>query len=282
MKKKDKFVNIILIIMLFAGFSLLLYPSISDYWNSFHSSQAIAGYNENVNNLDKDGYEKIWNEAVEYNSKILERRNSYILSEAQKKKYYSLMNISNSGVIGYIEIPAINCMIPFYHGTEESVLSIAVGHLEWTSLPTGGESTHCVLSAHRGLPSAKLFTDLDRMEVGDLFKLHVLDKVLTYEVDRIFITQPQEVEELHIKQGEDLCTLITCTPYGINSHRLLVRGHRVENTDKTNVHITADAVKIDPVWSSAVIARTALLILFTATLLPKNFRGKGGKANEKK
>lgn len=269
MKKKDKLINTIFVLLILAGFCLLLYPTVSDYWNSFHSSQAIQGYVTQVDNIDREKYEQIWNDAVEYNESLLTRKNHYLLSDKQRETYLSLFNIDVTGIIGYIEIPAINCMLPFYHSTEESVLSTAVGHLEWTSLPTGGESTHCVLSAHRGLPSAKLFTDLDRMTTGDIFMLHVLDKTLTYSVDQILIVEPHEVEALHIQDGEDLCTLVTCTPYGINSHRLLVRGHRVENIDDKIIHVTADAVQIEPVWVATVIAMPILIILFIIAVLPK-------------
>ena len=264
--------------MIIAGFSLLLYPTVSDYWNSFHSSQAIQGYVDVVNNINAERYEQIWNDAVEYNESLLTRRNQYLLSDEQVEQYYQLFNIDSDGIIGYVEIPGIKAKLPFYHGTEESVLQVAVGHLEWTSLPTGGESTHCVLSAHRGLPSAKLFTDLDRLVVGDLFMLHVLDQTLTYEVDQILIVEPEDVEALHIVEGMDYCTLVTCTPYGVNTHRLLVRGHRVGNSTTGEIHVTADAVQIDPVWVAPVLALPVLFILLIIVLLPRKKSSKNGES----
>ena len=173
-----------------------------------------------------------------------------------------MLDISDNGIMGYIEIPSIKCSLPIYHGVDEAVLQIAVGHIEWTSLPVGGESTHCVLSGHRGLPSAKLFTNLDQLVVGDIFIMRVLDETLTYEVDQIRIVEPQDVEALKIVPGEDLCTLVTCTPYGVNTHRLLVRGHRVENqTDAAMIYVTADAMQIEPVLVAPIVATPMLLLL---------------------
>ena len=172
--------------------------------------------------------------------------------------------------MGYIEIPEIDVSLPIYHGTEDPVLQVAIGHLEWTSLPVGGESTHCVLSGHRGLPSAKLFTDLDRLVVGDRFRLGVLDQVLTYEVDQILIVEPQDTEALLIEEGKDLCTLVTCTPYSINTHRLLVRGHRVETEkDAKNVRVTSDAIQIEPYLVAPVVAAPILLVLLLGLLIPR-------------
>lgn len=190
--------------------------------------------------------------------------------------------MSGLGVMGYIEIPSIDCALPIYHGTEESVLQIAVGHLEWSSLPVGGESTHCVLSGHRGLPSAKLFTNLDKLQTGDIFMLRVLDNVLTYEVDQILIVKPQETGALRIEKGKDYCTLVTCTPYGINTHRLLVRGHRIDNIEEAKtVRVTADAIQIEPLLVAPVVAIPILLLLLILLLLPKKPRKKhGGEADE--
>ena len=228
-KKKGNYITILLVLILLVGLSLLLYPSVSDYWNSLHQTKAIATYAEEVANLNQDQYGEIWAAAESYNASLADRDNAYLLSDAQKEEYERLLNVSGLGIMGYIEIPSIDCSLPIYHGTEESVLQIAVGHLEWSSLPVGGVSTHCVLSGHRGLPSAKLFTNLDKLQTGDIFMLRVLDNVLTYEVDQILIVEHQETGALRIEEGKDYCTLVTCTPYGINSHRLLVRGHRIEN-----------------------------------------------------
>ena len=191
-KKKGNYITLLLFLILLAGLSLLLYPSVSDYWNSLHQTRAIATYAEEVANLNQDQYDEIWAAAESYNASLTDRVNAYLLSDAQKEEYQQLLNVSGLGVMGYIEIPSIDCSLPIYHGTKESVLQIAVGHLEWSSLPVGGESTHCVLSGHRGLPSAKLFTNLDKLQTGDIFMLRVLDNVLTYEVDQILIVEPQE------------------------------------------------------------------------------------------
>ena len=250
--------------------SLLLYPTVSDYWNSFHQTRAIATYAENVAALDNASYDAIWDAARQYNRNLCSRSNSFLLSEEQKAEYESLLDISGQGVMGYIEIPEIDVSLPIYHGTEDPVLQVAVGHLEWTSLPVGGESTHCVLSGHRGLPSAKLFTDLDKLREGDTFLLRVLDEILTYEVDQILIVEPQDTAALEIAEGEDYCTLVTCTPYGINTHRLLVRGHRIDNIEEVKtVRVTADAVQIEPMLVAPVVAIPMLLILLILLLLPR-------------
>lgn len=261
--------TVVLVLILLVGVSLLLYPTLSDYWNSFHQSRAITGYTEEVANLNENQYDSIWSAAWDYNRTLLSRSTGFALSESMKEEYDSLLDISGSGIMGYVEIPAINCTLPIYHGTEEAVLQIAIGHLEWSSLPVGGEGSHCVLSGHRGLPSAKLFTNLDKLAEGDRFLLRVLDEVLTYEVDQILIVEPQEVKELQIIEGEDLCTLVTCTPYGINTHRLLVRGHRVENdVESAKIRVTADAVQIEPLIVAPVVAIPMLLVLLILMLIP--------------
>lgn len=281
-KKKGNFTTLLLILVLLAGLSLLLYPSVSDYWNSFHQTRAIATYAEEVANLNQDQYDEIWAATKAYNASLVERDNAYLLSDAQKEEYQQLLNVSGLGVMGYIEIPSIDCSLPIYHGTEESVLQIAVGHLDWSSLPVGGESTHCVLSGHRGLPSAKLFTNLDKLREGDIFLLRILDEVLTYEVDQILIVEPQEVGALQIVEGQDYCTLVTCTPYGINTHRLLVRGHRIDNVEEAKtVRVTADAIQIEPLLVAPIVAIPILLLLLILLLLPKQPRKKhGGGADE--
>ena len=281
-KKKSNIITIILILVLLVGLSLLLYPSVSDYWNSFHQTRAIASYSEQVANLDDDKYEELWQAAQSYNESLTKRANEFTLTDEQKKQYEELLNVSGSGVMGYIEIPSINCSLPIYHGTGDSVLQIAIGHLEWTSLPVGGTGTHCVLSGHRGLPSARLFTDLDKVEKGDVFMLRVLDEILTYEVDQILIVEPQETEALKIVEGKDYCTLVTCTPYGINSHRMLVRGHRIDNIEEARtVRITADAMQIDPMLVAPIAAIPLILILLIILLLPRQPKSKhGGDANE--
>ena len=281
-KKGNHLITILLVLIFLLGLSLLLYPAVSDYWNSKHQTRAIAVYSEEVSGLDEDQYQALWEAAAAYNASLLERDNAYLLTEEQKAAYEQLLNVSGLGIMGYIEIPSIDCSLPIYHGTEESVLQIAIGHLEWTSLPVGGESTHCVLSGHRGLPSAKLFTNLDKLQEGDVFLLRVLDEVLTYEVDQILIVEPQETGALRIVDGEDLCTLVTCTPYGINTHRLLVRGHRIENAPEARlVRVTADAVQIEPLLVAPIVALPMLLLLLILLLLPKRPKNdNGGYADE--
>ena len=281
-KKGNHLITILLVLIFLLGLSLLLYPAVSDYWNSQHQTRAIAVYSEEVSGLDEDQYQALWEAAAAYNASLLERNNAYLLTEEQKAAYEQLLNVSGLGIMGYIEIPSIDCSLPIYHGTEESVLQSAIGHLEWTSLPVGGESTHCVLSGHRGLPSAKLFTNLDKLQEGDVFLLRVLDEVLTYEVDQILIVEPQETGALRIVEGEDLCTLVTCTPYGINTHRLLVRGHRIENAPEARlVRVTADAVQIEPLLVAPIVALPMLLMLLILLLLPKRPKNdNGGYADE--
>ena len=265
--------TIILLLVLVIGLSLVLYPTFSDWWNSMHQSRAVTSYVEQVANIDKEQYDRIWNAAWEYNASLADRLNSFVLDETQEAEYNELLDIGGTGIMGYIEVPAIGVTLPIYHGTNETVLQIAVGHLEWTSLPVGGESSHCVVSGHRGLPSARLFTDLDKLVVGDVFMFRVLDEILTYEVDQILIVEPHETEALTVTKGKDLCTLITCTPYGINTHRLLVRGHRVENQEETQtIRVTADATQIEPIIVAPLVALPILLILLIGLLIPKRNR----------
>ena len=262
--------TIILLLVLIIGLSLLLYPTLADWWNSMHQSRAVATYVEQVANIDDEEYAHLWEDAWNYNQSLIGRSNNYLLSEEQQKAYDQILNIGGLGIMGYIEVPSIGVTLPIYHGTDESVLQIALGHLEWTSLPVGGESSHCVISGHRGLPSAKLFTDLDKLTIGDVFMFRVLDEILTYEVDQILIVEPHETDALQIEKGKDLCTLITCTPYGVNSHRLLVRGHRVENQEEAvAVRVTADATQIEPAIVAPILAIPMLLILLIVILIPK-------------
>lgn len=281
--KLDKFITILLCLLLFFGLSLLLYPTVSDYLNSLHQTKAIVNYTEEVENLDEETYDEMWEAVRQYNQSILEKDNIYLLSEEERQQYEELLNVSGLGVMGYIEIPLIDCILPIYHGTEESVLQTAIGHLEWSSLPGGGENTHCVLSGHRGLPSAKLFTNLDKLAEGDTFMIRVLDEVLTYEVDQILIVEPHETEALQIVAGEDYCTLVTCTPYGINTHRLLVRGHRTDNLEeKDSIRVTADAVQLEPLLVAPIVAMPILLVVLLILLWPKGgWKHNGGDKREK-
>ena len=275
-KKKSNLTTIFIVLIFFVGLSLLLYPTVSDYWNSFTQSQAIGKYAEAVADIDEEKYAEIWDEAYAYNEELCERGNMYIMSDADKIRYNQLLNVSGNGVMGYIEIPTINVSLPIYHGTNDTVLQVAVGHLEGTSLPVGGTGSHCVVSGHRGLPRAKLFTDLDKLMVGDVFIFRVLNEILTYEVDQILIVDPHEVSALVIDPEQDYCTLVTCTPYGVNSHRMLVRGHRVENKEEAKVvRVTANAIQIEPLLVAPVVAAPILLVLLIALLFPRRQRHHG-------
>ena len=270
---KKHLVTIMLFLILLAGLSLVLYPSFSDWWNSMHMSRVITDYVNLIDDLEEDEYAGLIEAAHEYNRSLTQRENGYLLSEEQKIQYQQLLNIAGNGVMGYVEIPTIGVNLPIYHGTGDDVLQIAIGHLDWSSLPVGGESTHAVISGHRGLPSAKLFTHLDKVREGDIFILRILDEVLTYEVDQILIVEPREVESLMISQGEDLCTMFTCTPYGINTHRLLVRGHRVANEEEAEVrHVISEAIIIEPAVVAPIVAMPMLFALFIWLMIPKKKR----------
>lgn len=260
--------TILLVFILLLGIAILLYPTLSDYYNSFHQSRAIASYIEQMEAVDPVDYQREWERAKAYNRELTRKPNRFLLSEEEYAEYESLLNLTGSGIMGYIEVPNIDCTLPIYHGTDEAVLQIAVGHIEGSSLPTGTPGTHTVLSGHRGLPSAKLFTDLDKLELGDLFVIRVLDEIMTYEVDQILIVLPEELDALAIDPEEDYCTLVTCTPYGVNTHRLLVRGHRTENAELERiVKIVADATQIDPRLMIPVFAAPFLLALFIGMMI---------------
>ena len=220
--------TIILILVFLAGISLVLYPTVSDYWNGLHQSRAIAVYDEAVGQLDTSKYEEMLAAAQAYNEELRQNPSRFTPTEEEKARYETLLDVSGTGIMAYIEIPKLGAKLPVYHGTDDAVLQIAVGHVEGSSLPVGGAGTHTVLSGHRGLPSARLLTDLDQMEVGDRFEIHVLGNTLRYEADQILTVLPHEMDALAIEEGKDYCTLVTCTPYGVNTHRLLVRGHRIE------------------------------------------------------
>ncbi|MEE1315482.1 MAG: class C sortase [Faecalimonas sp.] len=260
--KKGRLSTIILIVFLLVGLSLLLYPTVSNYWNSLHQSRAIAEYVEQVADLSGESYEKFLNDARVYNQSLLAQENPYVMTAERQARYDALLNVSGNGILGYVEVPSIDCALPIYHGVEDTVLQIAVGHIAGSTLPIGGENTHSVLSGHRGLPSARLFTDLDKVAIGDYFTLRVLDETLTYEVDQILIVEPHETSALTVEKGKDYCTLVTCTPYGINTHRLLVRGTRVENRRQSEAaRITADAMQVDARLVAPVVAMPVLLVL---------------------
>lgn len=283
-KQKSNLTTYLLILVLLAGLSLLLYPSFSDYWNSFHQSRAIATYTEEVANMEQDRYEDYRSQAQRFNEQVYLRQrsgNPFLLEDQELADYEELLDVTGVGIMGYIQIPSLDVSLPIYHGTSDAVLQIAVGHLDWTSLPVGGESTHCVLSGHRGLPSAKLFTNLDKLSVGDTFLMQVLDEVLTYEVDQILIVEPHETQALMIEEGKDYCTLVTCTPYGVNSHRLLVRGHRIETVQEAKaIRIPADAVQIEPLLVAPLLSLPILLILLIGLLIPKPRKHSGDDTDE--
>ena len=282
--KKDKKKNrssVLLILILIVGLSLMLYPSFSNYWNSFHQTRAIANYAETVAGIDDQVYAEMLEDARDYNRRVAERGILWELDEEQIADYERQLDITGTGIMGYIEIQKIDCFLPIYHGTAESVLQIAVGHIEGSSLPVGGEGSHCVLSGHRGLPSARLFTDLDRMQEGDSFVLRTLDEILTYQVDQIRIVLPYELDDLRIAEGEDYCTLVTCTPYGVNSHRLLVRGHRIENIPQAKaIRVTGDAFQIDPIVVAPAVAVPMLLLLLLGMLIGGARRKRRRKRSE--
>ena len=267
-KKSSVKTSVLFILILLVGLSLLLYPSVSNYWNSLHSSRAISSYQEAVSKIDQGKLDAMLAEARAYNKKLFEEGYTLILPEPRKESYFKLLDVTGTGIMGYIEIKKLGVYLPIYHGTDESVLQNAVGHIEGSFLPIGGENTHTVLSGHRGLPSAKLFTDLDKMLIGDTFTLRILNDVLTYEVDQILTVLPQELDALNVVPGEDLCTLITCTPYGINTHRLMVRGHRIETPeDARTIRVPGDALRVNTAVVSVFLAAPVLLALFILVLV---------------
>ena len=244
------------------GISLLLYPAFSNYWNSKTQSRAIVDYEAVLEHLKPEDYSAMFQAAYDYNRALYET--DYPLTDYEEiPGYYDTLTLPGSSIIGYVKIDKIGVELPIYHGTSDEVLNVGVGHLEGTSLPVGGENTHSVMSAHRGLPSAKLFTDLDRLEWGDTFQIMVLDQVLTYQVDQVKVITPTEVEDLLIAEGKDYCTLFTCTPYGINTHRLLVRGIRIETiVEKPIIYVANEAFRIEPLLVTPAVAAPMLLVFF--------------------
>ena len=251
--------TIILCITFITGLSLLLYPTVSNYWNAQHQTQAVVDYTERIEKMDDSEKLAEIDRAVSYNSVLVDNGRRFSPNKEEKEIYNSILSVDDNGMMGYITIPELRLKLAIYHGVDESVLQVGIGHIEGSSLPVGGEGTHCVLSGHRGLPSAKLFTDIDKLVIGDVFMLHVYDEMLTYEVDQILIVEPEDYSALAIEEGKDYCTLVTCTPYGINTHRLLVRGHRVENKVIEGTRVTSDAIKVN---KYLVIAGLSLLLLF--------------------
>ncbi len=279
--KKHLF-SILIIAMFIIGSSVLLYPAISNYVNSKHASRVIATYNEALTSSDKDKISGIFDAASDYNDRLRTTPDSFFIP-SNVNGYSDTLDITDTGIMGYIDIDKIGVELPIYHGTEKEVLQIGIGHLEGTSLPVGGDSTHCVLSGHRGLPSAKLFTDLDELEIGDEFTITILDRLLTYKVDQIRIVLPTETDDLQLVSGEDYCTLMTCTPYGINTHRLLVRGVRTENAQvKKGVFVRNEAFKVDTLIVTPITAIPLLIIALALIFLHDRFisRKRAAKAPE--
>ena len=258
--KKNKS-TIILILVFFVGLSVMLYPTISDYVNQLHQTRAVANYAADVDKLSDADYTAYFEAADAFNAQIAADPDALYFPD-RFPSYESTLDVTGTGIMGYITIEKIGVELPIYHGTSDAVLQVAAGHLEGTSLPVGGASTHAVISAHRGLPSAKLFTNLDQLEVGDTFTITVLDRTFTYEVDNISIILPTETDSLKVSEGKDYITLMTCTPYGINTHRLLVRGRRITTPDKLkHIRVTSDAIKIEPILTAPIMALPLLLVL---------------------
>ncbi|MBR4462013.1 MAG: class C sortase [Erysipelotrichaceae bacterium] len=276
------------------GLCIFIYPSFADYWNSFHQTRAIMSYSDAVSKLSKEDYTKEIEKALEYNRDMAPNGMRWEMTDPEKEEYNDTLNFTGNGIMGYITIDKIKVTLPIYHGTNESVLQTSIGHLESSSLPVGAyaydyeegrvtdseDGSHCILTGHRGLPSAKLFSDLDKLNEGDIFTLNILGETYTYQVDQIRVVEPSDLSELMIVPGMDYCTLVTCTPYGINTHRLLVRGHRTANP-QGDVMIIADAILIDSVYVAPFIAAPIILVLVLAVLFESKKRGKERKDESK-
>ena len=270
-KRRSAIGTWILVLLMLIGIGIMSYPTVSDWWNSFHATRAIASYSNAVESMDTEKLNEMIQAAHDYNERLLKKANPYSMTEEEQKEYNSLLDLSGTGIMGYITIKSIGVYIPIYHGVDESVLQIAIGHIDWSSLPVGGESTHAVVSGHRGLPSAKLFTDLDQLREGDTFNITVLNQMITYEVDQIRIVEPGDISELTIAPGKDYCTLVTCTPYGINTHRLLIRGFRVEN-EAGELVVPAEAFRIPNYITIPAIAIPLLFLSLVVALIVYSHR----------
>ena len=280
-KKSGSASTIALVAIFFVGLSVLLYPTISDFWNEKRQSQAIINYDDLIVDLTPEDYSDLFAEADTYNGKIRNMAYPFLNHKNIEEEYYKTLDINGDGMMGYITIEKIKVQLPIYHGTSDKVLNSAVGHVEGSSLPVGGKSTHAILSAHRGLPSAKLFTNLDKLEEGDIFTIRILDRIITYQVDQVLIVLPHETDSLNIVPGKDFCTLVTCTPYGINTHRMLVRGKRIENIEEDKViNVITEAYQIDPLLVTPAVAAPMLGILLVILLVKSN-KGKNKKKAKK-
>ncbi len=286
-KKSGNASTIILVAIFFVGLCVLLYPTVSDFWNEKRQSQAIVNYDDLIVDLTPEDYSEYFSKADSYNQKIRNMSFPFMNHKNIAEEYYSTLDVNGDGMMGYITIEKIKVQLPIYHGTSDKVLNSAAGHVEGSSLPVGGESTHSVLSAHRGLPSAKLFTNLDKVEVGDVFTIRILDKTITYQVDQILIVLPHETDALNIVSGEDYCTLVTCTPYGINTHRMLVRGTRIESIEPDRViNVITEAYQIDPLIVTPAVAAPMLGLLLIVLLVksrnPNKKKEKSKKTQDEK
>ena len=279
-KKSGSFSTIILVAIFLVGLIVLLYPTISDFWNEKRQSKAVMNYDDLIVDLTPEDYSAFFEQADAYNKKLRSMPFPFMNHEDIAEEYYNTLDVNGDGMMGYITIDKIKVQLPVYHGTSDKVLNSAVGHVEGSSIPVGGESTHSVLSAHRGLPSAKLFTNLDKVEIGDIFTIKILDKIITYQVDQILIVLPHETDALKVEAGKDYCTLVTCTPYGINTHRMLVRGTRIENIEEKKViNVITEAYQIDPLIVTPAVAAPMLAGLLILLLVKS---GKNNKKNKKK
>jgi sortase A len=260
-KIKENYLTISLVGILLIGLSLLLYPTVSDYWNSFHQSEAVAGYVQDVEDMSEQKKAEMLAAAQAYNETLQKGVIPDLnLSSSEKTVYNQTLDVTGTGIMGYVEIPKLNTTLPIYHGTDDTILQVALGHIPGTSLPVGGKGTHAVISGHRGLASAKLFTNLDRLVEGDTFMIQVLDETLTYEVDQILTVTPDDVSALEIDPDQDYVTLVTCTPYGVNTHRLLVRGHRIANQANT-ARVTSEASQVKPLMVAPFLAIFIFIVL---------------------
>lgn len=273
---KKRLTTILAVLVFITGLSLLLYPTVSNYFNSLHQSKVVSHYSDALEKMDEAQKQAAIDVAVQYNALLVSNDARFTPSEEETRLYNSLLNADGTGMMGYITIPEIRCKLAIYHSVDDSVLQVGVGHLEGSSLPVGGSSTHCVISGHRGLPSARLFTDIDRLEKGDVFYLHVYGKVLAYEVDKISVVEPEDYGPLEIEEGKDLCTLLTCTPYGINTQRLMVRGHRVVDRLYDESNITSDAARVDTL---VVASCVGVVFLLVGIIVSKIWRLKGREKN---
>lgn len=266
-KPRNILSTIFIALILTIGIGLLLYPTVSNWWNEMHQSRAIADYTSAVENLKETDYDALRKEAEQYNADLRNEESKFVPTDEMSERYFKLLDIGGNGIMGYIEIPSINVKLPIYHGTDEAVLQIATGHIQGSSVPVGGPSTHAAISGHRGLTSAKLFTQLDKVTEGDMFYIHILNEILAYQVDQINVVLPNEMDLLAIEDNKDFCTLITCTPYGVNSHRLLVRGARTEMpTEETEQIMLPAETTQDEGVSPAVIGAVVLIVLLVISV----------------